>query len=117
PGDRQASFIPAHFAAAFPDVFGPLVRGATVLPLDLRRHDPSDLLDWTRRNAVTHLNVPIALLRRLLASGAAAAPLAAVRLVNLSGDRLAPDDLRALFRLLPEGAAVLYGYGSTETNL
>src|SRR5690606_32297458 len=40
-----------------------------------------------------------------------------VRLVNLSGDRLAPDDLRALFRLLPEGAAVLYGYGSTETNL
>ncbi|MFG0320386.1 MAG: AMP-binding protein, partial [Planctomycetota bacterium JB042] len=116
PGDRQASVIPIHFAAAFPDVFGPLTTGASLHPFDVRRRGVEALPAWVRREGITRLNLPIDLLRRWLA-GADRAPLPCVRLLNLSGDRLDGAELAAAFDLLPEDARVVVGYGSSETNL
>ncbi len=116
PGDRQASVIPMQFAAAFPDVFGPLTTGASLHPFDVRRRGVEALPPWVRAEGITGLNLPIALLRRWLA-GVDRAPIPSVRLLNLSGDRLDGGELAATFELLAEDARVVVGYGASETNL
>jgi acyl-CoA synthetase (AMP-forming)/AMP-acid ligase II/acyl carrier protein len=116
PGDRQASIIPWHFSAAFPDVWGALHHGASLHLYDAHRRGVEQLGAWIREREITLLNLPVALLRRLLEPASVVA-FPTVRLVNASGDRLDAGEARALLRLLPEAARLVYGYGCTEANL
>jgi acyl-coenzyme A synthetase/AMP-(fatty) acid ligase/acyl carrier protein len=137
--DRFLGISAFNFDLSVYDVFGALSAGAAlVLPEADRAADPAHWLDLCAKNAVTVWNSVPAIASLLhnqavtdadseadidteaavsAASGAAAnGPLAALRLVLLSGDRI-PPDLPGRLRLLTEGLSVVSLGGPTETTV
>jgi amino acid adenylation domain-containing protein len=115
PSDHQASCVPWQFASSFPDIFAPLLTGACLFMYDNRRLGIERLALWIRENAITLLKLPAALVRRFVES-ATSDLLTTVRYVQVGGG-ITVEDAKALLALLPEDAALMHGFGSTETNL
>ena len=132
--DRFLAVSAFNFDLSVYDVFGALSVGAAlVLPEADRAADPAHWLDLCAKNAVTVWNSVPAIASLLhdqvvtdagsgtdadsAAAGAAATgPLAALRLVLLSGDRI-PPDLPSRLRRLTDGLSVVSLGGPTETTV
>ena len=97
------------------DLFTPLFLGAAVeVPDPDRMATPGWLADWMARRRVTVANLTPAMLQ-LLAEGASAGSLPALRVAMMIGEALTRLDLARLARLAP-GATAVNLYGSTETQ-
>ncbi|AJT69221.1 hypothetical protein T261_7624 [Streptomyces lydicus] len=119
PGDRLFAVSAFSFDLSVYDVFGALSAGAAlVLPDHDKAADPAHWLEMCARGGVTVWNsVPgiVALLHdQALADGLA--PLAGLRLVMMSGDRVPPELPAALRSSLPGLDVVALG-GPTETTV
>jgi len=116
PTDRQASVIPWQFAASFPDIFGPLLAGASVYLYDTRTRGLNRLAPWIDEHGITLLKLPSALLERFLDESSDIS-LKTVRYVYASGGAVSAGNARRFLDRLADGAVLLHGFGSTETNL
>ena len=130
--DRFLAVSAFNFDLSVYDVFGALSAGAAlVMPEADRAADPAHWLDLCAKNAVTVWNSVPAIASLLHdqavadtdgdADGtglkpAADGPLATLRLVLLSGDRI-PRDLPAKLRRLTDGLSVVSLGGPTETTV
>ena len=119
PGDRLFAVSAFSFDLSVYDVFGALSVGAAiVLPDHDRATDPAHWLEMCARGGVTVWNsVPqiVALLHeQALADGLS--PLAGLRLVMMSGDRIPPELPSALRADVPGLDVVALG-GPTETTV
>ncbi|MFO7568833.1 MAG: AMP-binding protein [Smithellaceae bacterium] len=114
--DRQASVVPWQFAASFPDIFAPLMTGASIFLYDNHRQGIDRLAPWIKKNAITLLKLPSALVRRFIDS-ASADLLASIRYVYISGGSMKAEEARSLLAILPTMSVLMHGFGSTETNL
>jgi amino acid adenylation domain-containing protein len=122
--DRFLAVSAFNFDLSVFDVFGALSAGAAlVLPEADRAADPAHWLDLCAKNAVTVWNSVPAIAALLHdqavadAPGPAAdGPLATLRLVLLSGDRI-PPDLPTRLRRLTAGLSVVSLGGPTETTV
>ncbi len=97
------------------DIFTPLSIGATLaIPRQCEITEPGRLRSWLEKNQVTvaHLTPPTGQL--LLASGADAVTLPALRRMFWGGDQLSPRLLAAVSRFAPNAEHVNF-YGSSET--
>jgi amino acid adenylation domain-containing protein len=128
-GDRFLAISAFNFDLSVYDVFGALSAGAAlVLPEADRAADPAHWLDLCAKNAVTVWNSVPAIAALLHDQAVADAltdsdtktdttgPLAALRLMLLSGDRI-PPDLPARLRRLTDGLSVVSLGGPTETTV
>jgi pyochelin synthetase len=120
PADRFMAISAFNFDLSVYDVFGALSAGAALVVPDAdRASDPAHWLEQCHRFGVTIWNSVPAIVR-LLAEQAArdgdCAPLAALRLVLMSGDRI-PAPLPALLRQVTPGARLIALGGPTETTI
>jgi len=119
PGDRFFGISAFNFDLSVYDVFGALSTGAAVvLPDPDRAADPAHWLELCGGAGVTVWNSVPAIVSLLHDQVAAAgpAPLAALRLVMMSGDRIPPTLPAALRELKPDLEVVSLG-GPTETTI
>ncbi|HET9894929.1 MAG TPA: amino acid adenylation domain-containing protein [Streptosporangiaceae bacterium] len=119
PDDRFVAISSTSFDLSVYDIFGALSAGAAVVVLDPDdAFDPHHWLSLCERFAVTIWNsVPaIAGVMAEQARRSGSRPLAGLRLVMLSGDRIPPELPAALRRLRPGLAVVSLG-GPTETTV
>ena len=119
PADRLFGISAFNFDLSVYDVFGALSAGAAlVLPDADRAADPAHWLQLCERLGVTVWNSVPAIVSLLHEQAAAEgpAPLAALRLVMMSGDRVPPTLPAALRRLKPDLEIVTLG-GPTETTI
>ena len=115
--DRLSLFSTYGYDAAVQDIFGALLTGASVCPLDVRRLDRETLLDRIADRGLTVLHGTPTVYRYLFGGHVACRQdLSRVRLVVLGGEvaRRADFELfRARFR---RGARFVNGYGLTEAT-
>ncbi|MBB4637955.1 non-ribosomal peptide synthetase [Longimicrobium terrae] len=113
-GDRFALLAGLAHDPLLRDLFAPLTCGGSLMiPDPARIGEPGWLAGWMRSSAVTvaHLTPAMA---QLLAGGAGADELPALRLACFGGDLLSATDVQAVRAMAP-GVEVVNLYGATET--
>lgn len=121
PGDR-ISLVSTHaFDAAVMDIYGALLSGATLCPIDLRGEALVDLPGELRARAVSVFHSTPTVFRHLVASVDAepqATPkLAAIRWVVLGGEEARREDALAIARCFGPTTRLINGLGPTECTL
>ena len=116
--DRISLLTPLHLAASQSSLWGALLNGAALLPLDLRRHGLGALANWISRNRITVLHcVPTvfrAMARSLDATHTDA--LSTVRLLRLGGESVHGDDLELFKQIIRPPGKLMIAYSSSETG-
>ena len=95
------------------DIFGSLLTGASIWPLDIRRYGIDAVGDWTLSRELTYFRAFPTTFRRVMDSGGAPR-FPAVRLVHLSGEAVTASDVASFNRHFCPGASMLVLYGSNE---
>lgn len=116
PSDRVALTASLAFDASMMDLFGGLVAGAVVVPLDIRRLGVSELPELARGLGLTTLHLTPTVFRAAL--GTARDPrFAGVRRVDLGGEALRVHDVELFERYFPPHAVLVNSYGPSEHTL
>ncbi|MGY0231872.1 non-ribosomal peptide synthetase [Longispora urticae] len=112
--DRVSLLASFSFDAAIPDLFPALLAGATVVPVDLRRHGLARLAPLLAEREVTVYHSTPTVYRFLLDSLAPADRLPRIRAVLLGGEEMTRSDVeRGRPRFGPD-CVFVNGYGATE---
>lgn len=116
-GDRLSLFSTYGYDAAVQDIFGALISGASVHPLDVRRLDRETLLDRVAGRELTVLHATPTLYRHLFGRHVACRQdLSRVRLVVLGGEPARRADFDLFCARFRRGARFVNGYGLTEAT-
>jgi amino acid adenylation domain-containing protein len=114
--DRVALLASYSFDAAVMDIFGALMNGAALYPIDPKRTARQDLLAWMSAESISIYHSTPTLYRHLFGvSGQRAST--AVRLVVLGGELVTPDDVARFEAVFDERCVLVNGYGPTESTL
>ena len=112
--DRFVLLQPASSSGAVSDVFGALLTGAALFPVDLHEADLAGLAAWINRERLTIYHSAPAIFRHVALSTAA---LPSLRVIRLEGDTASPRDIE-LFRTRCAADSILVnGLGLTECGL
>src|SRR5690606_8587661 len=117
PHDRLSLLAAYGFDAAVMDIFGALLSGATLYPIDLRGEDAGRLSALVERHGITVLHSTPTVFRHLTSQLTGAENLSAVRLVVLGGEAATRHDLELFRRHFGPHARLINGYGPTECTL
>jgi amino acid adenylation domain-containing protein len=118
--DDRISLLSGYaFDAAVQDIFGALLNGACVLPLDVRVDgSASDLLEHIVAAQITVFHATPTVYRYLFAAQRSATPdLSAVRLVVLGGEPVLRHDFELFRMCFAPGTVFVNGLGLTESTL
>ncbi len=122
PGKRFAQWASISYDAAYAEIFGVLCFGATLCLADAAtRQDPPALLEWARRDRLTHfLSVP-SFARQLLEadqeSDDSKRPLERLEYLLLAGERFSGDLARTLRAQWGPSLRIYNLFGPTESVL
>ena len=120
PGDRVLQSASPGFDLSLDEIVPCLAGGAElVLRDDAMLASPAAFLDGCRAREITVLSLPTALWHEIAAHLGAEepAPLPALRLIVLGGERLLPEALADWQRRFPQGPRLLNTYGPTEATI
>jgi amino acid adenylation domain-containing protein len=125
PGDRVSLVATHAFDAAVMDIYGALLSGATLCPIDLHGEALVDLATELRERAITVFHATPTVVRHLLASMRTNTRLEAVRAVVLGGEEAHGQDASAIAATFghPSASAlgssvqIVNGLGPTECTL
>ena len=112
--DRLTLLQGPSFSGAVSSLFGALLNGAAVFPFDVPREGPDRIGAWLAAEGITIYHSVPALFRRVAEGDA---PLTALRLVRLEGDRAAPRDVELFRRRFARGTVLVNGLGATECGI
>ncbi len=113
--DRLSLLASFSFDAAIPDLYPALLTGATVVPIDVRRHGLTHAVEALSRYGVTIFHATPTVYRYLLDT-LEAHRLATVRTVLLGGEQATyPDLARGRDAFAPD-VVFVNGYGATEVT-
>jgi amino acid adenylation domain-containing protein len=116
PDDRLSLVSSFSFDASVTDLYGALVTGAAVVPIDVRRHGVGRLAAMLAARGVTVLHATPTVYRHLLGAMEPGEALAAIRLVLLGGEEVTARDVELGRRHLAAGCVIVNGYGATEIS-
>jgi len=117
PADRLSLVSTYGYDAAVQDIFGALLSGAAVYPLDIRRLDRETLLDRIADAGLSVLHATPTVYRYLFGSHVACRQdLSRVRLVVLGGETARRADFELFRSRFRRGAQFVNGYGLTEAT-
>jgi thioesterase domain-containing protein len=105
------------FAASFPDLFGSLLNGATLLTYPIKEGSLTELARWMEsEQATTYHSVP-SLFRRFARGLSGQELFPALRLILLGGEPTLKSDVQLFQRHFTRGCRLQVSLGSTETNI
>ncbi len=113
-GDRMSLVQNPSFSGTVSTLFGALLNGATVHPLDMSDIAFEDLGPWLRSQKVTVFHSVPSIFRRLPASPDRYPDL---RLIRLEGDQARASDQVHFKRFFGDGCVLVNGLGATECGL
>ena len=114
PGDRMSLVQNPSFSGTVSTLFGALLNGATVHPLDMSDIAFEDLGPWLRRQRVTVFHSVPSIFRRLPPSPDRYPDL---RLIRLEGDQARASDQAHFKRVFSDRSVLVNGLGATECGL
>jgi amino acid adenylation domain-containing protein len=116
-GDRLSLLSAYGFDASVMDLFGALLSGATLVPLDLRGAAVGRLATEVAERGITVYHSTPTVYRHLVAGLGAAERLGGVRLVVLGGEAVVGADVDRYRRHFAAGCLLVNGLGPTECTL
>lgn len=120
-GDRVSLAMPLGFTPSVFSVFGTLLSGATLCPLDITHGGMSEITGWAYARKLTLLYTTPTVFRRW-ASGlpdvgkADASSGLPLRMIQLAGEPLLASDVALFKRKFPPTVHLYNGMGTTETS-
>ena len=112
--DVCSLFYSPSVNGAIRDIYGALLNGAELCMTDLLGEGYAEALGRTGAAGMTVFHAMPPVLRSLLRGGGVAGAMSRVRLAYVAGDRFFGSDLKLLRRVMPAGAFLYTGIGSTE---
>ncbi|HSF44306.1 MAG TPA: amino acid adenylation domain-containing protein, partial [Thermoanaerobaculia bacterium] len=116
PEDRLSLLSSYAFDGAVMDIFGALLSGAALCPLDLRSGAP-DLAGWVRDTRITVYHSTPTVYRLFVEGLRPGEVLPDLRRVVLGGEEAKRGDFEAFRRFAPPGAVFVNGLGPSESTL
>ncbi|HEX8275250.1 MAG TPA: amino acid adenylation domain-containing protein [Longimicrobiaceae bacterium] len=117
PDDVLTLFASYTFDAAVMAIWGALLSGASLRPLDWRAVDAGGAAEWMRREGVTLYHSTPTVFRHLVGGLGEGEVFPAVRVAVLGGEEAQRRDWEAFRRHFPRGAVLVNGLGPTESTL
>jgi amino acid adenylation domain-containing protein len=114
--DRLALVAALGSDAAVMDIFGALLNGATLCPIDVRQESPESFADWLHAEEVTLFHATPTVYRHLLGTGGPRR-FPSVRAVVLGGEEAVARDAELFRAHFPTHAVLVNGLGPTESTL
>jgi amino acid adenylation domain-containing protein len=115
--DRLTLISSYGFDAAVMDMFGALLNGATLYPIDLKEEDPTTLLARMVGEKITIYHSTPTVYRYLFGSLTGKADLSAIRLAVIGGEEVLKKDVDLFRRHFSVNAIFVNGLGPTESTL
>jgi amino acid adenylation domain-containing protein/non-ribosomal peptide synthase protein (TIGR01720 family) len=116
PGERLLQKTPTSFDVSVPELFWPLITGATLVLAEPGGHrDPGYLAEVIRRESITRVHFVPSMLRAFLAHPDAAGCTGRLRQISCSGEALPADLVESCRDVLGVGPVNLYG--PTEASI
>lgn len=116
PSDRLSVLASFSHDMSLPDIFGALLAGAVLVPIDVRRHGLSDLAGRLAAARVTVYHSTPTLYRYLVNTLNADGRLTDVRVVLLGGEEALVSDVELARRHFAIDCVFVNGYGATEAT-
>jgi amino acid adenylation domain-containing protein len=117
--DKLTLISSISFDAAVMDIFGALLNGATLYPLDVKNQNMSDLVECLIREKITIYHSTPTVYRYLMETLATNNLLTIneLRLVVLGGEKVVKTDVDFYQKYLPESCIFINGFGPTESTV
>ena len=116
--DRLSFLASYSVDAAVQDIFGALLNGATLFPIDVRDEGgPTSLLSKISEAKITVLHCAPTVFRYLFSKGEPTVDLSRVRLVVLGGEEVRPSDFDIFRAHFSQNARFINGFGLTESTV
>ena len=113
--DRLSLLQSCSFSGTVSSLFGALLNGACVVPIDLRTETSRSFADWLQSQKVTIYHSVPAIFRNLIQDDSERFP--HVRVVRLEGDRASRVDVELFRNHFGRQCILVNGLGTTETGL
>jgi len=115
--DRLTLLSSCSVDAAVMDIFGALLNGATLCPIDLRIVGLVGLGERLRSEGITVYHSTPTVYRSLIQARPDAEPVPSLRLVVLGGEEARREDVEACRRHFPRHCVFVNGFGPTESTV
>ncbi len=112
--DRLTLLQSSGFSGAVSNIFGSLLNGAALFPIDLRRIGIGGLADCIRSEGITIYHSVPTIFQRLLTGGR---EFRSLRVIRLEGDRATLKDLELFQKHFDHDCLLVNGLGATETGI
>lgn len=117
PSDRLSLLSSYSFDSAVMDIYGALLNGASLHPLDLEGEGLQRLKPWLRDERITIYHSTPTLYRHAFKDIPEGTDLDCLRLVVLGGEETSRHDVARFRERFPPGAILVNGFGPTECTL
>jgi amino acid adenylation domain-containing protein len=115
--DRVSLLYSLSFSAANMDIFGGMLKGATLCAYDMRRDGVPELADWLDRERITVLHAVPTVFRGLFGALAPERTLAHLRAIDLGGEAVFDSDVELFRRHTLDGCILVNHLAATEASV
>ena len=115
--DRVSLLYSLSFSAANMDIFGGMLRGATLCAYDMRRDGLPSLADWLDRERITVLHAVPTVFRELFNSIGPQRKLTCLRAIDLGGESVFDSDVDLFRRHTADGCILVNHLAATEASV
>jgi amino acid adenylation domain-containing protein len=116
PNDRLSLFSSFGFDAAVMDVFGALLNGATLCPVDLKSESLHEALVWLREEGVSVYHSTPTVFRAFMSALSDIGDVSSIRAVVLGGEEVKREDIGQFQRHFSPDCLLVNLYGSAEAS-
>ncbi len=115
--DHLTLFSSFSFDAAVMDIFGALLNGATLYPLNLQETDPGEVSTWLATQAITLYHSTPTVYRYWIKHLKPGTTFPALRVVVLGGEEATREDFDAYRKYFGQDCFFVNGLGPTESTI
>jgi amino acid adenylation domain-containing protein len=116
PDDKLTLFSSFSWDSAVQDLFGAILVGASVHPLDVMRESVDSIANWMAQNKITIYHSTLPLFRHLLNTIRGNENFPALRIIVAGGDMIYKSDVKAFQERFSDGCVLMNAYGATEST-
>jgi amino acid adenylation domain-containing protein len=115
--DRLTLLSSYSFDAAVMDIFGALLNGATLYPIDLKEETVEDTVQWCREQEITLYHSTPTVYRYVVSSLRTQNALLKLRLIVLGGEKVHKRDVELYKQHFAPACLLVNGLGPTESTV
>jgi amino acid adenylation domain-containing protein len=116
PDDRMTLLYSCSVNGAVRGIFGALLNGAALYPLDIKEQGLNGLADLLSREEITFFHSVPTVFRHFVATLTGTERFPKLRLVRFGGERVLARDVEAYRKHFPDNCLLYTGMGATETG-